>query len=159
AFQKTLGNQAPPFGERLADVATAVTTNLSLPVAALALFGAYALVRRARAAGALLPLVALAGALGRSLLRFDPAHPHARGYLLPALAALFALAAAGAAALASIAPRAVPIVAAATLLLPPAQLWRFSAEASHRGGEAADAYARAVVAAPPGALVVTSYYE
>ena len=159
AFQKAIGNQAPPFAERLADVATALVDNLSLPVTALALLGAYALVRRARSAGLVLAGVALCAALGRALVGFDADNPDALGYLLPAIAALFVLGGAGAAALVALAPRLALALAAVALLVPAAQLWRFGGAVSYRGGEAADSYARAVVAVPPNALVVTSYYE
>ena len=159
AFQKALGGQAPPLLQRLGDVATAVVDNLSWPVAALALVGAYALARRARVAAAILAGVAACGLLGRALVGFEPDNPDALGYLLPALAALVVLAASGVAAVAAVAPRAGLPAALVALAFPAIQLARFGAQSSYRGGEAADRYARAVIAAPPGALVITSYYE
>jgi len=159
AFQKSLAGPAPPFAQLLGDVATALADNLTLAAAALVLVGAYALARRSLAAAVLLAGVAACGAVGRVLVGFEPDNPDALGYLLPALAALFVLAAAGAAAVAGVDRRARWPVAAAMLLLPGVQVIRNAGAASYRDGEAADTFARAVVAAPADALVVTSYYE
>lgn len=158
AFQKSLA--APPETGGLGDVATAVADNLSVPVAALALLGVYVLARRgALTAAVLLAGVALAGTVGRALVGFEPDNPDALGYLLPAIAALAVLGAAGVAALASLSARAALPVALAALALPAVQLGRFAGPVSFRGGEAADLYARAAVAAPSRAVVITSYFE
>jgi hypothetical protein len=97
--------------------------------------------------------------LGRALVGFEPDNPDALGSLQPAIAALAVLAAAGFAALASPSSRAAWPIALVALALPAVQLARFAGPASFRGGEAADAYARAAVSAPSRAVVVTSYFE
>ncbi len=162
AFQKALGAEAlPPLSDRAGDVATALAFDGSLPVAALGLIGIYALVRaRAFPAAVLLGGALLVGAAGRAALGFDPDNPDARGYLLPALGALFVLSAAGAALFARALPRAAAPIAALALLLPAVQLVRFAADVSQRGAGAAEAYGRALLEPlPPRTLLVTSYFE
>src|SRR5262249_34544286 len=156
AFQKSVGRTNFALG----DVVVAVTDNLSVPVATLALLGAYVLLRRRPAAGALLAGVAAAGLLGRAALGFDHDNPDAPGYPLPAVAALFLLGAAALAAVAELMPRAAAAVAALALVLAPVQVARFADVASLRGAAGGERYAEAALApAPAGALVVTSYFE
>jgi hypothetical protein len=156
AFQKSVGRTDFALG----DVAVAVTDNLSLPLALLALLGAYALLRRRPAAGALLVGVAAAGLLGRAVLGFDADNPDALGYLLPAIAALFLLGAAALTAVVELVPRAAVPATLLALALPPAQLVRFADAASLRGARGSEPYGEAALAAvPAGALVVTSYFE
>jgi uncharacterized protein (DUF2062 family) len=148
AFLKSLG-QPDPYAMRIGDVATALTSELTVPVAVLALVGAYLLVRRreTRAAGLLLVGVAAAGAIARALVGFDFDNPDALGYLLPALAALVALAAVAI-------PRRVGYLA---LALP---LWNLAHPVSLRGAYAAEGYARAVLGPlPPRTLLLTSFNE
>jgi hypothetical protein len=148
AFQKALG-QPEPYPVRIGDVATALTRDLTLVGAALALLGAYMLARRreTRAAGLLLLGVAAAGAGARALVGFDFDNPDALGYLLPALAALVALAAAAV-------PRAVAPLAFALAI------WHLAHPVSLRGAYAAEGYGRAVLdALPPRTLLLTSYNE
>jgi len=148
AFQKSLG-QPDPFGGRLGDVATALAREVTLVGAALALVGAYVLVRGrdTRAAGLLLAGVAAAGAVARALVGFDFDNPDALGYLLPAVAALVALAAAAV-------PRAIAPVAFALAA------WHLAHPLTLRGAYAAETYGRAVLEPlPPRALLVTSFNE
>lgn len=148
AFYKSLG-QPEPFPARLGDVATAMARELTLVGAALALGGAYVLVRRreTRAAGLLLVGVAAAGAGARALVGFDFDNPDALGYLLPALAALVALAAA--AVPRRVAPLAFGLAA-----------WHLAHPVALRGAYAAEGYGRAVLdPLPPRALLLTSFNE
>jgi hypothetical protein len=148
AFQKSLG-QPDPYAMRIGDVATALTSELTVPVAVLALLGAYLLIRRreTRSAGLLLVGVAAAGAIARALVGFDFDNPDALGYLLPALAALVALAALAI-------PRRVGYLA---LALP---LWNLAHPVSLRGAYAAEGYARAVLEPlPPRTLLLTSFNQ
>jgi hypothetical protein len=156
AFQKSLRGA----GAFVGDLLVAVTDNLSLPVAGLALVGAYVLLRRRPSVGLVLVGVAGAGIIGRAVLGFDADNPDALGYLEPAFAALFVLAVAAAAAAVELIPRSAAPVALVALALAPAQLVRFADAASLRGAYGGERYGRAALEpVPPDAIVITSYYE
>lgn len=158
AFQKSLAGTQPPAAERALDLGTAIATDIGLVGAALALAGAYALARaRAWRPLVLLAGVALTGAAGRGLLGFDHDNPDARGYLLPAFAALCVLAAAAPALVARVFPRFAPAVAALTFLWPATHI---ALGESMRDATAAERQARAILdPLPPRAVAMTTYFE
>jgi hypothetical protein len=163
AFSTALERPAGARGHETAQVLGAVIEQLTPVVFLAALAGAYFLLRRreGRRTAALLVGVAVCVSLGPALVEFDPQNPDAYGYLLPALAALALLALAGLAIVAEALPPRLQLVAAlAAAALVPWQIAAHAREASLRGGEASDRWARLVFErAPPRALLVTSYFE
>jgi len=175
AFQKTAAaDHVSTTGQDLAQILLAVVEQSHPVLLVLVLVGVVIGLRPAdaRASTVLLVGIAALGAGARAVLGFDPTTPDHHAYVLPAFAALFLLAAAGAVgALAAFdgawaRERGAPLatragwLAAAALLLVPVQLRTHAERASLRGAYAAEDLATSeLVAAPPRAILLVSYFE
>lgn len=171
AFQKSVGGERPTgAGEDSARIGVALVMNAGVPIAALALIGLYAGVRRRQRRGVWLLLggVIALGAGARALVGFELGTPDHHAYLVPALAALALLAVAGAGAIGAVlaqsAPRvrrwAAPAAAAGVALAVPLQVVAHHGDANLRDAYASDAIARwELDSAPPRALLLIDYFE
>lgn len=131
-----------------------------------ALGGLYLAARRraSRPAALLLLAVAAGNLLTPLLIGFDPFNPDAHGYLAVAVASIApgiaVLASAAVEAARRVAGRAASVALTLPLVgLPVYQLCDNLPRADLHDHWAAEATARALVSGPPGALVVTSYYQ
>lgn len=159
AFQKNQGAGVPdPLGDRTLDVLVQLGEGLHVVTLALAIAGAYVLIRRpgGRRVGVLWSLVLVIFVMARAWLGFVRHNPDALGYLMPAFAAAAILAGAFVATLASfLSPRGAFALAALTLglaLVPPATLGRTASLAGFRDTDLFDDPMRREL--PPRAILI-----
>ncbi|MCA9668528.1 MAG: DUF2723 domain-containing protein [Myxococcales bacterium] len=166
-FMRTPGRVAKnqPLAERAAGVGFALMGALGPAGALLGLAGLYLLWRRqgTRQLAALFSLLVLGNVTSPLLVGFDPFNPDAYGYLAVGVVflavPLAVLVAIVADALASWRPAAAVVSCALALVVPARQLWAALPRADLRAHWAAEETARATLDQPPGALLLTSFFE
>lgn len=168
AFQKSLHHDAPTAstGHELAQVTGAVVEQAAPWGFLAALIALYLFARRRETRGLAVftaTLIACA-ALPPALVAFDADNPDAYGYLAPAIAAVIWLAVLAIGAITHATQRAAPkliptIAVVVSITYAAAQAATHAPDASLRRGERAEDWARALLDAPPRAVVVTSYFE